>query len=235
MAIFCGASGTNYVRYATGIPKSVFAGGAVTISVWFQCAHAPGSGSVSTVVGLTGSSPAAGVQLQWDQTTASFRQAWDVTNNGSGFAAAAYTGLTSNTWYHLLFTYGSPGSADARAYLNGVFKTVNSTVANVMTASTGAYVPVVFANTGGSNLMTNGTAADFAIWNVALTQSEITSLAQGARPSEIRPTALALYWPLFNLQTTEADLSGNKRNGTVTGTVTTANDPQVQAYATNAG
>ena len=42
----------------------------------------------------------------------------------------------------------------------------------------------------------NGSIAEPAIWNVALTDAEIASLAAGFTPDQIRPQSLQFYAPL---------------------------------------
>jgi hypothetical protein len=70
----------------------------------------------------------------------------------------------------------------------------------------------------GASLFNNGQLADFAIWSVLLTAAEASALAKGARPNTIRSASLVNWWPLGGIQSPEPDLSGNKNNGTLTGT-----------------
>ena len=60
---------------------------------------------------------------------------------------------------------------------------------------------------------TNGQIADLAIGTLTLTAGEMSALAAGFRPSNIRRTALVGYWPLDGLSSPEPDLSGNAFNG----------------------
>jgi hypothetical protein len=70
-----------------------------------------------------------------------------------------------------------------------------------------------------------GNMADTALWNVVLSATEIAALAKGIRPPQVRPAALIGYWPLDGLQSPEPDLSGNRNNGTLTGTVNAFGPP----------
>jgi len=45
-------------------------------------------------------------------------------------------------------------------------------------------------------LFLNGSIAEAAIWNAALTDAEIASLAAGFTPDQIRPQSLQFYAPL---------------------------------------
>lgn len=73
-----------------------------------------------------------------------------------------------------------------------------------------------------------GTQADFAFWNVILTAAEWAALGQGARPYQIRETALIGWWPLDGIQSPEPDLSGSAANGTLTGTAKAFGPPLMQ-------
>jgi len=54
----------------------------------------------------------------------------------------------------------------------------------------------------------SGRIAEAAIWNVALSDAEVASLAKGYSPLFIQPTALVAYWPLIGHATTEIDSVG---------------------------
>jgi hypothetical protein len=49
---------------------------------------------------------------------------------------------------------------------------------------------------GSRTVFTNGRIAEAAIWNEALNDDEIAALANGFRPSLIRPNKLVFYVPL---------------------------------------
>jgi len=73
-----------------------------------------------------------------------------------------------------------------------------------------------------SQLIT-GTIAEPAIWNVALTDAEIASLAAGFTPDQIRPQSLQFYAPLVrNL----IDVRGG-RTITNVGSATVATHPRI--------
>ena len=69
----------------------------------------------------------------------------------------------------------------------------------------------------------NGRLAECAIWNVALTDAEIASLAKGFKPTRIRPQSLVFYAPLLrNLQDLKGGLALTNNNG-----ATVADHPRV--------
>lgn len=71
----------------------------------------------------------------------------------------------------------------------------------------------------------NGNLAEFGTWTNSLTQQEIQALANGCLPYQVRPAALAAYWPLWGLQSPEPDLSGASNSGTLTGTAFATHAP----------
>ena len=59
----------------------------------------------------------------------------------------------------------------------------------------------------------DGQIAEAAIWNVALTDGEIASLAKGFKPTRIRPQSLVFYAPLIrNLQDTRKGMALTNNN-----------------------
>jgi hypothetical protein len=118
--------------------------------------------------------------------------------------------LSANTWYHLLFTISTKGTG----YINGAVDQVTTTGAGIAAITANTQLGADFPSTTGWA----GRLADAAIWNTVLSSTEITALANGARPNTIRSGNLVGWWPLDGLQSPEPDLSGNANNGTLTGT-----------------
>ena len=114
------------------------------------------------------------------------------TGGGTTTQANSATGFTANTWHHAVGRYNS--ATNRRAYIDGVGGTTGTT--NV--TPTGIDEIMLGATwTGGvRGAFTNGRIAEAAIWNVGLNDDEIASLADGFRPSLIRPSSLVFYAPL---------------------------------------
>jgi hypothetical protein len=70
-----------------------------------------------------------------------------------------------------------------------------------------------------------GWIAEVGIWNDILNPSEIAALKAGVSPNRIRRSSLAGYFPLYGAHSPEPDYSGNKDNGTLTGTTTVPHCP----------
>ena len=124
--------------------------------------------------------------------------------------ATTSTGYTANKWHHALFI--EAGSQDHRVYIDGGSEGTDTsndqTPLNVDKMSIGA---LAYNNTWVNFFA--GKLAEVAIWNnTILTDQERAYLANGVRPSAIRPANLAAYW---KLEDDYADSSGN--GNTLTG------------------
>lgn len=104
----------------------------------------------------------------------------------------AYTtaGYTANTWNHAAGVW--TGLNNRTAYINGGNSGTNSSTqaASTLTQSQIGANAVVATN------RMNGLIAEVGIWNAALTDAEIASLAKGMTCDKIRPQSLVFYAPL---------------------------------------
>jgi hypothetical protein len=71
--------------------------------------------------------------------------------------------------------------------------------------------------------------AEAAIWNVALSDTEVAALAAGYSPKTIQPTALVAYWPLIGDWTPEIELISGQ-NFTIQGSLTQGAHPPLPYY-----
>lgn len=132
---------------------------------------------------------------------------------------AAAGNVSTNTWFHHAGVVASTTSLTS--VLNGSAGSTNTTLT---TASTPGSM-YVGQGADGAILSWSGDIAEIAIWNVALTAAELTSLAAGISPLLIRPSALVSYMPLLGRHSPEIDLRGNMPL-TVTG-ATASDHPRV--------
>lgn len=121
---------------------------------------------------------------------------------------------SSNTYFHATCAY--PSSASRTAYLDGAAGTTGTDV----TTATGVDR---FAIGGYITAFLDGRCAEVAVWNVALTDDEIVSLAKGFKPTRVRPQSLVFYAPLVrDLQDLRGALTITNNN-----TATVADHPRV--------
>jgi hypothetical protein len=134
------------------------------------------------------------------------------------------TTLTTNTWYHVLFTalYGSPTVVNC--YLNGVSQSVSASGATSGSPDASNFNRYI-AGDSGNAASWDGRLADIAVWSAVLSQTEATGLARGLRPAAIRPQSLVAWWPLDGIQSPEPDLGGHALNGTLQNNPTLAFGP----------
>ena len=86
------------------------------------------------------------------------------------------------------------------------------------------------SSTGSNNALSKNTVAECALWNVALTTTEIDTLAAGFSPLFIRPESLVLYYPLGGPYAADVgtDFAGTAtHNLSITGSPTSAANPPI--------
>lgn len=150
---------------------------------------------------------------------------WDYGSTSGGRLTANYAPYVAK-WTHVGLVSSGTANTFGGIYFNG-------TLAASSAASIGPSGVLSGGNVGAwlfNGLYHAGSIGHFAVWTVQLTAGEMTSLAAGATPTLIRPSSLIVYYPLWGVSTTEADLSGNAQSGTCTGT-TVVGDPPVGGYA----
>lgn len=120
----------------------------------------------------------------------------DVGNYATSSAAPSI-----GAWQHACGVFSATNSR--AAYLNGGNKGTNA----------GTFAPTVNMTDIGrlrafaaSPIYGTGRVAEVAIWDAALTDEEVASLAKGFAPHLIRPGNLVSYWPLLGNTSPEIDI-----------------------------
>lgn len=216
MALQFVAGSSEYLSVAsapvTGFP--------CTLACWFNPANITaahpllgvydGGGSLIDAIYLIASGNAAGDPLRAS-----------VAQNGSFGEAGSSTGFSASTWQHACGVFTASNSRDV--YLNGGSKgsnTTNLTPSGIANTFIGRY------RNNASNAYASASVAEAAIWNVALTESEIAALAAGYSPLMIRPDALVAYWPVVGKNSPETDMVG-EYNLALSGTPDTVEHPRI--------
>ena len=184
----------------------------ITITVWVKIDGAQNAGIIylGTFTGAQGE-----IAINMDGPNLFIR-----VNGGAGAAVIGYTDTSS--WHCLTMTFDSAaGNNNGKLYVDGSLELqlTNATALdlNGLKTTIGAYYSPSYT--------LDGKITEVAIWNVALTQDEISLLASSmlkGMPLQIRtPTERVLYLPLDDLQeggnlagATFVDRSGNGNDGT---------------------
>lgn len=160
---------------------------------------------------------------------------------GAGAANDSFrTGaLTANVWHPIA---GVATSTVSRVvYADGTVGTPVATSTPFPTTPTDTVVGALLNNTLASFF--TGQIAECAMWNVALTATEIAALSRGVSPLRIRPAALKFYSPIWGAASPERDLTSSQKHLTLTNAPVTAQHAPVQPlvggvmipYAVSAG
>jgi len=128
--------------------------------------------------------------------------------------------ISTGTWYHILVTWDV--GTGHEVYVNGS-SWAQAGAANTDT-SADAGNPLTICKAISYDYPTDGTITEVAVWDVALTQTEIDLLAKSRLkriPLQTQPSHLKLYLPMDDLSeggnlagATFMDMSGNGNDGT---------------------
>jgi hypothetical protein len=159
----------------------------------------------------------------------------EVNSTAGGFFSAGTGTAPNGVWTHCTAVFtGSGATVTGQAvYVNAVAAGTGSGSCQPGLAGGASIVnttAIGVLNSAGLTHPLNGSIAECAIWNVALTQAEITALAKGARAKDIRPLNLKGYWPLDGFASPEPDLSGAAHNMTITGSVPSGFGPPFMQF-----
>ena len=110
---------------------------------------------------------------------------------GVGAFAVTTTGYTASTWHHAAGVFTS--STDRAAFIDGGSK---GTATDDLTPTGLDRTAIAVLDRLSPASYVDGEIAEAAIWDAALTDGEVASLAAGYSPLLIRPTSLKAYWPL---------------------------------------
>lgn len=141
------------------------------------------------------------------------------------WASGTVGGFSTGTWHHIGGVWD--GDASRTAYLNGTAGTTNTT-SRAITSATDTVIGAYYSAGSATNFMASS-GCEFAIWDVALTAAEMTSLSKGFSPLLIRPANLVSYWPTYGRVSSEMDIVGGLTM-TLTGGDANVDHPKVLNY-----
>jgi len=133
---------------------------------------------------------------------------------GNESQAQTSTSYVASTWQHAAGVWLNASSRTV--YLNGGGKITDTGTRNV----TGLTLTTVGGNRVGSTTFgpLDGSVAEVAIWNVALTDADVLQLSKKFSPLSVRFDALVAYFPLIGRVASEPDMIAGAaftQNGTM--------------------
>ena len=190
-----------------------------TVACWYKSSGITGSTEAETVFENSGT---GGFALNVHQNNIGTRDNNDVAcwvNDGSWKSTSTSSDtLTTNVWSHIACTLGS---GTIRLYVNGAEINSTGSIGTVAYTSTAVYIG---KDAGGADTYSFGQVNECAMWDVALTATEMSQLYNSKMkrlPLNIDPTNLIGYWPLDDEEDGSsgdgdafADMSTNRNNGT---------------------
>ena len=173
---------------------------------YLSCSSASASGSPMTISGWLYATSAAGqiIVCSVGVSNLSHRNQLFMQSGGAIQAAAigasgqdqpsSLSNVTANKWEHCAGVFTS--STSRTPYLNGIAGTTGTT--NIGTQNAANQTLINARNNGTSiGIISNQSRlAEVGIWNIALTTSDIGSLADGMPCNMVRPQNLVFYSPL---------------------------------------
>lgn len=215
-------SGTlQYLEVADGGPTDI-TGTALTVSVWLNRDTTPGAGSFPGIIVKGGDITNQTIRqytLYLNQNDA--KPVFDAGDSGGADTVIAGAAPALNTWEHVAGRKDGTGASALAVFLNGS-KTTGSSNRSMQNLSGNLF----FGTWAVGGNAFDGKLAEVAIWDAALSDDEIASLAKGFSALLVRPQSLQGYWPIIGNASPEPDLR-NGNNATLTGSPTAFPHPRI--------
>lgn len=135
-------------------------------------------------------------------------------NGGTAGSVDTTTGYSASTWH--LSCYVEVSSASRSAFIDGGSEGTDTTSSTP--AGIDRTLVATLQTSSGQILFFDGAIAEVGIWNAALTDGEVATLAKSFAPPCVRRNALVAYYPMVRDATSLKDLfSGTANHLTLTG------------------
>lgn len=169
------------------VTSSVFSAYPLTVAGWVKTSDISSSSNTVFTMAAGGSNDWFTMGLSSGRLSVASRA-----NSGATGAALTTTATTDNTWTHFCGIWESATSRTA--FINGADKTTDTTNVPV---NFGALSETQFGGFRSTTAMTAGVLAECGIWNVALTDAEVATLAKGFGCHHVRCASLVHHVPLI--------------------------------------
>ena len=192
---------------------------------WWQYVRSNGEGNLGRV--FEKRSATAQVKVIFHTSVIAQSLNWEHATDGTTLDVDMAAGtLTFNVWQHIIMTWdGSLIATNVHFYLNGTetsYLTQQNGTGTLALDDTGSWY---IGNRPVGDRTSDAIYSEFAVWNVVLSNSEISQLSQSkvkGIPYQIRPSNLVAYWPLDDFSDNQVasgtgsvrDRSSNANHGT---------------------
>ncbi len=176
------AASSQYMYNATGVVTAA----PLSISCWL---YPTNSGTLQVFGGLWNSA-ANTDYFRLDKDTGNLLR-WRIARSSTA-GAISVAAMNINAWNHAAGIEVT--NASHFVWLNGV-KSAESTTSKIPAGINSVAIARHHGSTP-ANYM-DGYVAEFAVWNAALADAEVTMLSKGCSPLVVRPQSLVLYIPLI--------------------------------------
>lgn len=210
--------------YASGAAAEVTAP-ALTLACWVK-SDSDTAAQIALAVGDFNITPPNSLRLQLRGPSAGDPISAVSVAAGTQVQADTSSGYTTSTWHSVVAVFGSTTSRDA--YRDGGNKgsdTASSSPSGIDSTQIGAITTTASMTTA---TFFDGRIAECGVWNVALTDDEVASLAKGFAPPCIRRASLIAYYPMVRDTISLKDLfSATANHLTLAGTTAVADHPPI--------
>lgn len=191
--------GTNDYMEAT---SAVLTAGPLTLAAWINVDTTGAAQRILSISSATGND-------RWSLLVGATDVITMQVGASNGFASVSTTNtVTAGTWHHVAGSWNTTTNQPQQVWIDGV---KSGPTNSSRTPVAGQLSKTLLGSTYVSSALAqylNGRIAEAAIWNVILTDTQVTSLSKGFRPSLVRPDKLSLYVPLVReVQDVRAGLS----------------------------
>lgn len=182
---YSGWSAANRIRCASALVTAA----PMTIAAWVK----PASLAVQIIGGIFNSANANnGNVMAFELDASGHVIAYAGNNAATTGLATTTTTLSAGAWGHAAGVFTSTTSR--AALLNGGGKGTN--VTSIAAPTSPNRTSIGLRDNAADDVPFTGSIAEFGLWNVALDDAEVASLAAGFSPLLVRPQSLIAYVPL---------------------------------------
>lgn len=223
---------SNYMRFGTAAFAAVAGGASVLcFHAWVNLDTFSTSANNNRVLNTLQGSGISGIIFNIDKTGANAVVTMSARSKSTDALQTkkGTTGISTGVWTAVGGRVNF-GAATIATFINGVKESEGSVTFGQSTFAAGSGQNAedtigsdcAVASPSTANQI-DGRIAELTVWKGDITDSGFAALAKGMPSSRIRPNVIISYYRLDGNASPETDLSGNRKNATITGTISKAN------------